>query len=201
MRATAMEDWSLPPMFAFVKTDAWSRADASTHEAYGELIEQLGNQAHEIAIDATCERASDACKIIQDVELALHFGPILDRAPDKIAKSLGEQIEAGRRVRGVDYAAALEARKDYLETLQEIFLDYGTILTPPALGVAPKGFATTGDPIMCGLWTYLGVPAITVPLLEVDGLPLGVQLVGAPRDDARLLRTARGLLRHLEADA
>ena len=45
------------------------------------------------------------------------------------------------------------------------------------------------------------MPAVTLPLLEVDGLPLGVQLVGAPRDDGRLLRTARGLLRHLEAGA
>jgi Asp-tRNA(Asn)/Glu-tRNA(Gln) amidotransferase A subunit family amidase len=201
MRPTAMEDWSLPPMFAFVKTDAWSSADASTHEAYGELIEQLGNQAHEVSIDATCKHATDACKVLQDVELALHFGPILDRAPDKISKSLGEAIEQGRRVRGVDYVAALEARQAYLDTLEEIFLDYGTILTPPARGVAPKGFETTGDPIFCGLWTYLGVPAVTVPLLEVDGLPLGVQLIGRPRDDARLLRTARSLLRHLEAGA
>ncbi len=201
MHATAMQDWQLPPMFAFVKTHAWSSADASTHEAYGELVEQLGDQAHEISIDTTCQRASDACKIIQDVELALHYGPILDRAPDKIAKSLGQAIEDGRRVRGVDYLAALEARKDYVDTLDEIFRDYGTILTPPARGVAPRGFETTGDPIFCGLWTYLGVPAVTVPLLEVDGLPLGVQLVGRPRDDARLLRTARGLLRHLEAGA
>ncbi|MET0192428.1 MAG: amidase [Hyphomicrobiaceae bacterium] len=201
MHATAMQDWSLPPMFAFVKTDAWSKADASTHEAYGELVEQLGNQAHEVSIDATCQRASDACKIIQDVELALHFGPILDRAPDKISPSLGKQIEEGRRVRGVDYLAALEARQHYVDTLEEIFLDYGTILTPPARGVAPKGFDTTGDPIFCGLWTYLGVPAVTLPLLEVDGLPLGVQLVGRPRDDARLLRTARSLLRHLDAGA
>jgi Asp-tRNA(Asn)/Glu-tRNA(Gln) amidotransferase A subunit family amidase len=201
MHATAMQDWSLPPMFAFVKTDAWSKADASTHEAYGELVEQLGNQAHEVSIDATCQRASDACKIIQDVELALHFGPILDRAPDKISPSLGKQIEEGRRVRGVDYLAALEARQHYVDTLEDIFLDYGTILTPPARGVAPKGFDTTGDPIFCGLWTYLGVPAVTLPLLEVDGLPLGVQLVGRPRDDARLLRTARSLLRHLDAGA
>ena len=61
----------------------------STHEAYGELVEQLGDQVHEISIDTTCQRASDACKIIQDVELALHYGPILDRAPDKISQVAG----------------------------------------------------------------------------------------------------------------
>ncbi len=201
MHATATQPWPLPPLFAFVKTHAWADADPSTREAFGELIEQLGDQAREVTIDSTCALATAACKVIQDVELAVHFGPILDRAPSQISKALAEAVEAGRRVRGVDYVAALEARKVYRETLEDIFQDYGTILTPPARGPAPKGFETTGDPVFCGLWTYLGVPAVTVPLLEIDGLPLGVQLVGPPRDDGRLLRTALALLKHLDGVA
>ena len=56
--------------------------------------------------------------------------------------------------------------------------------------------------MFCGFWTYLGVPAVTLPLLEVDGLPLGVQLIGSPRDDGRLLRTAQWLVKRLaEASA
>ena len=66
-----------------------------------------------------------------------------------------------------------------------------------APGPAPSTLASTGDPVFNGMWTYLGVPAITLPLLETDGLPIGVQLIGARRDDARLLRTARWLVRHL----
>jgi Asp-tRNA(Asn)/Glu-tRNA(Gln) amidotransferase A subunit family amidase len=201
MHATATQPWPLPPLFAFVKTHAWSDADSSTREAFGELIEQLGDQAREVTIDSTCALATEACKTIQDVELAVHYGPILDRAPTQISKALAKAVEAGRRVRGVDYVAALQARKAYRETLEDIFQDYGTILTPPARGVAPKGFESTGDPVFCGLWTYLGVPAVTVPLLEVDGLPLGVQLVGPPRDDGRLLRTALALLKHLDGAA
>ena len=45
----------------------------------------------------------------------------------------------------------------------------------------------------------MGTPAVTLPLLEVDGMPLGVQLVGARRDDGRLLRTARLLVEQLSA--
>ena len=43
----------------------------------------------------------------------------------------------------------------------------------------------------------MGVPAVTLPLLEADGAPMGVQLVGARGDDARLLRTARWLMERI----
>jgi len=44
------------------------------------------------------------------------------------------------------------------------------------------------------MWTYLGMPCVTLPLLEAGGLPIGVQLVGKRRDDGRLLRSARALV-------
>ena len=50
------------------------------------------------------------------------------------------------------------------------------------------------------LWTYLGVPAISIPLLKVDGLPLGVQLVGRRDSDAHLLAVADAAMRTLTRD-
>jgi Asp-tRNA(Asn)/Glu-tRNA(Gln) amidotransferase A subunit family amidase len=197
--ATATQEWPLPPLFAFVKTSAWGDASAATREAFGRLVEQLGGQAREIAVDITFAQGTAAAQIVQDVEMAAHYGSILDRAPDMISKSLAAGIEHGRRVRGVDYLAALAARKTHEDTLRQVFGDYGAILTPAAPGVAPKGLGRTGDPIFCGFWTYLGVPAITLPLLQADGMPMGVQLVGPRRDDGRLLRTARWLVQHLRA--
>jgi Asp-tRNA(Asn)/Glu-tRNA(Gln) amidotransferase A subunit family amidase len=48
--------------------------------------------------------------------------------------------------------------------------------------------------MFCSLWTLAGVPAVSLPLLAGEaGLPLGLQLVGAPGGDARLLRTANWL--------
>ncbi len=58
----------------------------------------------------------------------------------------------------------------------------------------------TGNPIFCTMWTYLGTPAVTLPLLSSgDGLPMGVQLVGRRGNDARLLRAARWLVKTLQA--
>jgi Asp-tRNA(Asn)/Glu-tRNA(Gln) amidotransferase A subunit family amidase len=57
---------------------------------------------------------------------------------------------------------------------------------------------STGDPSFCTLWTFLGVPAISLPLMQAEnGLPLGVQLVGPRNGDARLLRTAQWLANRL----
>ncbi len=189
--ATVNDGWNLPPLLAFVKTHAWKNADAATHEAFGELVEALGSNVQEIIIDSTTERGVAAARIVQGVELSFHYGPILDRAPELVSKQLTKRIEAGRRVNAVDYVAALNARKEYYETVQELFTDYGTILTPAALGPAPRDHNTTGDPVFCAFWTYLGVPTVTLPLLEADGMPLGVQLIGPRGDDGRLLRSAR----------
>jgi Asp-tRNA(Asn)/Glu-tRNA(Gln) amidotransferase A subunit family amidase len=52
--------------------------------------------------------------------------------------------------------------------------------------------------MFCSLWSLTGVPAVTLPLLTGEaGLPLGLQLIGAPGDDARLLRTASWLVERL----
>jgi len=88
-----------------------------------------------------------------------------------------------------------------IEGVDDLLVErYDAILTPAALGTAPKGLAATGDPAFCVPWTLLGMPAVCLPLMQgANGLPLGVQLVGRRHFDARLLRTARWLVEKLAA--
>ena len=41
------------------------------------------------------------------------------------------------------------------------------------------------------------LPAFSLPLLQVDGLPLGVQLLGAPDEDGALCATANWFMKSL----
>jgi Asp-tRNA(Asn)/Glu-tRNA(Gln) amidotransferase A subunit family amidase len=104
-------------------------------------------------------------------------------------------------VTAVEYQRARRRAETFAEGLEELFQERcDAILTPAAPGPAPRGLESTGDPSFCTLWTLTGMPAITLPLMNAaDGLPIGVQLVGPRHGDARLLRTARWLVRRVQA--
>jgi Asp-tRNA(Asn)/Glu-tRNA(Gln) amidotransferase A subunit family amidase len=76
------------------------------------------------------------------------------------------------------------------------------VLMPSALGAAPAGLASTGDPVMCRAWTLLGLPTANVPAWRrPDGLPVGVQLAGTGPDDLSYLNylaLAEAALTHKE---
>lgn len=190
----AAEPAPIAPLFALVRTRPWDEADPVTREAFGELREELGGQCVEIDLTHTFDAASMNARTVQRAEMAFNYGPLLDRAPELLSARLRGEIEEGRGISGPTYLAALAARDRLYRSAEELFLSYGPILAPAAPGPAPEGEAT-GDPVFCAAWTYLGVPCVTLPLLEAGGLPIGVQLIGARRDDGRLLRTANWLTR------
>lgn len=61
-------------------------------------------------------------------------------------------------------------------------------VSPATMGPAPEGLDSTGSPIMNLPWTYVGMPAITLPGgRAANDLPLGLQCVGATMTDEYLL--------------
>ncbi len=103
-------------------------------------------------------------------------------------------IERGQKVSAVEYNIAIERQQELERGLDQLMSEYDAILTPSPLGEAPQGLDATGSPAFCTMWSYTGMPAITLPLMQGGaGMPLGVQLVGKKGDDARLLRTASWL--------
>jgi Asp-tRNA(Asn)/Glu-tRNA(Gln) amidotransferase A subunit family amidase len=193
--AAAADEPPLPPMFAFIKTPLWERADEDTKEGLSEIIEHLGAQVEEVELFESASEAWQWHDDIMSAEMALNLEREWKHAGDHLSEKLRAQIERGREVRAIDYQCALARINPIHESFVELFEQrYDAILTPAAPSAAPKGLASTGDPAFCTLWTLCGMPAISLPLLQsTSGLPIGVQLVGPRLGDARLLRTARWL--------
>jgi Asp-tRNA(Asn)/Glu-tRNA(Gln) amidotransferase A subunit family amidase len=195
--SVAVSEPPLPPRFAFVKSPVWDQADATTHEAFAELVAALGDAVNEVELASGFERVVDHHRVVMEVEMAHNLHRDYEKFSGQMSEKLRQIIERGREHKGAAYLAAIAGREPLHEGLDELFNEYDAILTPAAPGEAPSA-ETTGNPVFSTIWTFLGTPAVTVPLLQSEaGLPIGVQLVGRRGHDARLLRTARSLVNTL----
>jgi Asp-tRNA(Asn)/Glu-tRNA(Gln) amidotransferase A subunit family amidase len=194
----AAEEPPLTPRLAFTKTPAWDQAEPQTHLAFAELAAALGDAASHVELPAVVGHILDMHRAIMDVEMARNLHREYDDARDQLSEPLRTLIERGRQVLAIDYRRALEMIEPINEAVDHLFDEYDAIITPAAPGEAPMGLTSTGNPVFCTIWTYLGLPTVCLPLLRgEDGLPMGIQFVGRRGADARLLRTARWTARRL----
>lgn len=181
----------VPPRLAFVKTPAWDQADSDVQEGFTELVSFLGESIEELDLTHLLEDVYKWHKTIMEVDIAKSFQQDFNKSKDAMSPVLCEVIERGKSYLAMDYNEAVEHINALNTAMDEIMLDYDAILTPAATGEAPPGLESTGSPIFCTPWSFCGMPAITLPLLQgSNNMPIGVQLVSAKGDDARLLRTA-----------
>jgi Asp-tRNA(Asn)/Glu-tRNA(Gln) amidotransferase A subunit family amidase len=191
-RAAVIEEPPIPPRYAFVRTPMWDKADAETRSGLEELAKEL--KATEVELPGDFAQAWDGLRAIMAVEMAHNLGAFVEKG--ETSAQFQALIAEGRAVTAVQYLAAVRDAKRYTARLTEIFEQLAdAIITPSARGIAPAGIDKTGDPVFCTLWTLTGLPSLNLPLLaDAQGLPIGVQLVGAPGRDERLLRTANALV-------
>lgn len=156
--------------------------------------ERAGARPRDIALPAIFSEAFGLHGTIQDFEAAqaLDWEYVTHRAD--LGPLLGAHLDAAQAVTPAAYDASLKVADRARRQLPDLFAehDLDVILTLSAPGPAPEGYASTGDSRFNRLWTLMGVPCVTVPVgSTMAGLPLGVQVIARPGDDARALMAAR----------
>ncbi len=190
------------PRFAVVKTSDWHEAEPAMHQRFDADVEALrkaGARVETPPLPEGLDESRSVQRTIMAYEAAKGLGPMVAKNPSVVSQALRRLLEEGAKTPQVVYETALRDRERLIEAFTAFLEPYGAVLTIPTLGEAPTP-ETTGDPRACTRWTLLGVPAVTIPTgLGLSGLPLGLQIVGGPGDDRRLLVVASWIERRRPA--
>jgi Asp-tRNA(Asn)/Glu-tRNA(Gln) amidotransferase A subunit family amidase len=116
------------------------------------------------------------------------------RAPEpKISSHTLARVAEGRKLTVADYRTALAHRTSVRALADSVLAEFDGAISLAATGAAPVGIDATGSPVQNVPASYLGTPAVTLPLMQIHGLPLGLQMMDRLGNDAALLALAKWL--------
>ena len=186
---------SEPPMdpnFAILTLPYSKLQSRACTEGFRELADALEGQVEVLEAPPMFEELIRAQRIIHMTEAYRAFDRLGFIGSPHLSSVLAKMLGEGKNIAQNEYEEALEIRASAESFFQSFFEDFDAILSPSASGEAPLlSEGHTGDPIFCTVWTLAGLPTLNLPIMQGEnGLPIGLQMVGRLRDDARLLRTA-----------
>lgn len=169
-----------------------------------DLLRQLGAELVEVEVPRFGDLL-DTYLTVTSVEAL----PVLGRHdPALLGPEARSRADLGRSLAGTpEHAAALQTRERISADAREVLSACHLMISPTVPLVAPTlGRPGMDDPLArprTDWWTVeanlAGLAAMSLPIGDVDGLPVGVQLMAAPGEDARLYRAGAALESSVQA--
>src|SRR5271170_2535568 len=203
--ASVMLDEPIPsklPNKLIVAVDAFAFADPEVGVALQPTVERLramvGETREEVMAPAGIVQWARAQRTLQPSEAWLTFKDWIERENPRFAYSVARNIFTGSQIPESERQWAQLVRLEARGRMRHL-LTPGTILCLPTTPFpAPK----RGEPLsaaslqrdrilcLCAHGGLTGVPQVSIPGAEVDGLPVGLSIVGGPGTDATLVAVA-----------
>jgi Asp-tRNA(Asn)/Glu-tRNA(Gln) amidotransferase A subunit family amidase len=193
-----------PRRLAVLDTDGWAVATSAARQAFEEASAKLKSAGVTLvsrhdsekiaAVEEAIHDARELCANIIAWESRWPLNTYRARDASKLSQPL---LELGARAEALtldDYRRDIRERDRRRAVYQALAGECDACLTLSAPGAAPVGLGSTGDAVFVIPGSMLGVPAISLPVLQDEGLPLGLQLLGFTNADAALFSTAGGVL-------
>lgn len=159
-------------------------------------LRAAGATVEDIALPDYALFAAAGRVIMMAEAYAIHAKDMSTRLED-YALITANRFVLGAAIMAADYINALRARRELTDAVNAALSRYDVLLTASALCTAPRFDATvdamsSASPMQTIPFNVTGHPAMSVPVgLASDGLPIGVQIVGRPFDEAMVFRVAR----------
>ena len=162
------------------------------------LLRRSGIAIKPVDINGELKKLVEAGDVLEAYEGARVHEARLKEFGDRLDPNIVNLVHNGLKIPTERYDETKRFIAESRKRFAEIFQSTPVILTPAAVGPAPLGLSTTGDPRMNAPWTALGTPAVSIPM-PVAGLPLGLQLTADLNQDARILPAAALLFQRLSS--
>lgn len=168
--------------------------------AFDTAVAALDVEVVEVRFDANPERLYPTYASIQNAEAALTHAPFFPAQRDAYGPDVAGRIDFAQRVTLAEYAEAIAERERIRSAFSHLFAIADLLITPISAVPPERIDAPTNQQFRDGVLPYTvpqdlaGLPACAVPVgFDDEGLPVGVQLTGAPWCEALVLATAEAL--------
>ncbi len=193
------------PTSLVIAVDAFGFADVSVaaalHPMVARLAALIGHSREDIMAPQGLSVWARAQRSLQPVEAYNTFKPWLDQRNPRFAFSVAKNLVMGSMVPESDRSWASLMRQEARGRMAHL-LPEGTILCLPT---TPFPAPLVGQPLsvldplrdritcLCAQGGLTGHPQVSLPGGTVDGLPVGLSIIGARGSDASLVAVARAL--------
>ncbi|MFZ0779098.1 MAG: amidase [Xanthobacteraceae bacterium] len=193
-----------PRRLAVLETAGWDSASVAAKQQLGEAITRLRSAGVEIrtrqnddkvaALETDLLNAAELSHRCNGWETRWFLRAMRDRDAAKLSRNVMERAQKYEDLTLADHRADLRERDRLRAVHAALAANCDACITLAAPSNAPEGLSFTGSPEFAVPASLLGVPALSLPLFEVNAMPLGLQLIGFFDRDAEAFAIAAGLM-------
>jgi len=161
--------------------------------ALAKLDRELGERRQVDVEDWHFARARRAGLLLMEAEMLVTFAPQLADDEHPVSPRFRDLLDYAKHKTAADYAQAERVLDAAALKMRRLFAQVDVLVMP----TTPQGAFPLGGPVpdsqadLTSFASLAGCPAMSIPMGTLpDGLPIGMQLVGARGSDLRLLELA-----------
>lgn len=183
-------------------TRGWTETDSQSRAAFDALIGRVKSRGVDVTsrdddpevadLEVQFDRELDGHMDLVAYEMRWPFEDYMARyGPKMLGPKIRELLARARQMTPAHYESLLATRHRLQRAAAAVLARCDGFITLACSGPAPRGLAYTGSRTFPSYASWLGLPAFSLPLLEVNGLPVGVQLIGRSGADSTLCSSVR----------
>jgi len=198
-----LPDARKPETLVRLYTNGWHEVEDKVRQEFESTLDRIAASGVRILDRDNNRTIADLESLLDDVdgiartvsafERRWPFAEYTKRHPGKLSALAQERVDAAMAMSRDEFLDALDRQSQIRAQVDAIAEITDGFVTLTAAGPAPVGLESTGNRSFQIFWTLTAAPCVTLPRLAVDGMPVGLQVLGFQDRDAEMMAVARWL--------